>query len=318
METRSGIPQEDWDEKLIKLNGHFLQSRAWASFQTALGKDVFYCTGEDWLWLAISQRAKFLKYLYIPYGPTVASEKGLDEALESIKKFARENKYDFIRFEPNGSFNQSVLAQKYTPSKEVQPETTSVLNLIPDKEDLLANCDTGHRSRIRHAGEKNIAVAESTSDKDIDDYLEMHHQTISRAGIKSFGDSYYRTLINVLGKSNNAKLYFATIDNKKIASAIVFDFNDTRYYAFAAADQELNRQTHCAVVLLWQLIVDAKDEGRKNFDFWGVAPEGAINHPWSGLSSFKRGFGGTDKKYSGTWDLAINTAKYRMYSLLKR
>jgi lipid II:glycine glycyltransferase (peptidoglycan interpeptide bridge formation enzyme) len=66
------------------------------------------------------------------------------------------------------------------------------------------------------------------------------------------------------------------------------------------------------------MIIDAKEDGKKYFDFWGIAPEGAENHPWAGLTAYKKSFGGEVVSSLGTYDIVINKTKYRLYNTYKK
>jgi lipid II:glycine glycyltransferase (peptidoglycan interpeptide bridge formation enzyme) len=48
----------------------------------------------------------------------------------------------------------------------------------------------------------------------------------------------------------------------------------------------------------------------KKYNFWGVAPIDSKDHRFSGISIFKRGFGGEDVQYLHAQDLIINYPKY--------
>ena len=63
----------------------------------------------------------------------------------------------------------------------------------------------------------------------------------------------------------------------------------------------------------------AKQNGKKYFDFWGIAPEGApANHPWVGFTNFKKTFAGQEIDYAGTYDIILNPTKYRLYQLTRK
>ena len=63
------------------------------------------------------------------------------------------------------------------------------------------------------------------------------------------------------------------------------------------------------------MIIDAKHNGRKKFDFWGVTTSEDPNHPWYGFTKFKKSFGGelvtimafdpSDKSYEDFPDYAV-------------
>ena len=82
------------------------------------------------------------------------------------------------------------------------------------------------------------------------------------------------------------------------------------------ADYE-HRKYNAGIILLIKMILDAKANGRKFFDFWGVTTSEDPKHPWYGFSKFKMSFGGKLLTFTGTYDLPINKNKYRLYSLLR-
>ena len=63
--------------------------------------------------------------------------------------------------------------------------------------------------------------------------------------------------------------------------------------------------------------LDAKKNGQKYYDFWGITTSKDKNHPWYGFTQYKKSFGGRQVDYAGTYDLPINRKKYALYSLLR-
>jgi lipid II:glycine glycyltransferase (peptidoglycan interpeptide bridge formation enzyme) len=57
----------------------------------------------------------------------------------------------------------------------------------------------------------------------------------------------------------------------------------------------------------------ARDAGVRVHDLWGIAPEGAgPEHAWYGVGLFKKGFGGTEVTWAGTWDIVADRTLYRL------
>ena len=102
-----------------------------------------------------------------------------------------------------------------------------------------------------------------------------------------------------------------------MAAGLVFDHDKTRYNLQGAQSDE-GRALHATGILTIQLIYDAREKGLKDFDFWGIAPEGAgKDHPWSGFTNFKKTFKGTELDFAGTHDIILKPAKYKLYQLLR-
>ena len=53
------------------------------------------------------------------------------------------------------------------------------------------------------------------------------------------------------------------------------------------------------------MLMDARATGMTTFDFWGIAPTDDPSHPWHGLSTFKRSFGGQPLERLGTWEIGV-------------
>jgi len=61
-------------------------------------------------------------------------------------------------------------------------------------------------------------------------------------------------------------------------------------------------------LLQWEQIREAKRYGCSEYDFWGIDEK-----KWPGVTRFKRGFGGREIKYIGTWDFALDKKWYLLY-----
>lgn len=107
-------------------------------------------------------------------------------------------------------------------------------------------------------------------------------------------------------------------DGEIIAASLFFDYQGTRFYMQSAANLDF-KHLPATVALLSHAIFTAKEDGLRNLDFWGIAPENAdASHPWYGFTEFKKSFGGYEKIYAGTFDYLINSQKYHLYSLLRK
>ena len=92
------------------------------------------------------------------------------------------------------------------------------------------------------------------------------------------------------------------------AAFIIFYGQEAVYHYGASTDE--GRKYPGAYLIQWEAIREAKKRGMKAYNFWGVAPESEKDHRFSGLSLFKRGFGGSDVKYLQAQDLVIDKNRY--------
>jgi len=96
----------------------------------------------------------------------------------------------------------------------------------------------------------------------------------------------------------------------------MIDYAGVRTYAHGGSAAQ-DKNVMAPYLLHWKLIEDAKEKGLKWYDFWGIAPNDDPNHPWAGITRFKKGFGGEGVHYAGTYDALIKTIWYNAYQLAK-
>ena len=147
-------------------------------------------------------------------------------------------------------------------------------------------------------------------------------ETADRNGFNRQQDDYLMQVAKTLMPADAASLYIAQLtgeDGSKepIAAAFVYDSDDTRTYAHAAASFA-HRKLSAGIPVVTNFILDAKAKGLKYVDLFGIAPEDQPDHEWAGFTKFKKSFGGRSVEYPGTWDIPVNTLGYRVYGYAYR
>ena len=313
MQWHTEIPLSTWDDSLFAQGGHFLQSSHWAAFNNALGKKVFHSSGEGWHCLAILEKSRAGTRLYCPYGPLAQDETALVASFDALRQLARAHRALFVRIEPVLTQQKVALAdfKLKRALKDIQPAQTWVLNLNDTTEELLAGFTPTNRNLYRTAAHKGLSFRASTDPKEMAVLIAMMRDVAKNTGIRQHSDRYYQTMADVLLPRGAAKLYLAEHKGSPVGAAFVFDAPSTRYYTHAGNLRDA-RKLHSGSPLLATMIFDAKKQGQSHFDFVGVAPPGAENHPWEGFTKFKQSFGGEYKFYNGTWELPTHPF-YRLY-----
>lgn len=307
-----------WDEQLANLGGGILQSKAWADFQAAVGRDAVRAMEADkWAWQGFIRTAPRLRYLILPYGPVIVKDAA--EALGSVIFAAEDQDADFLRVEPVGNVTEMDLrAIGARRIGEVEPQFTFVADLTKSEEELRKALDSGHRNRVNTTEKRGIRIEQVRDTSPTDDFLRLMADTAKHAGIKNYPDSYYRLMAESLIDAGVGSFYVSSVEGNIASVSFVYDWGGTRYYAHTGNDQALNRQYKVAVSAVWRMMMDAKAAGLTHFDFWGAAPDDSPGHKWAGITSFKKGFGGDRVGTIGTWDIPIHKGKYRAYSVYRR
>lgn len=313
--ANTGLPDAAWDDRIAAADGHFLQTSAWMRVQQELGHRVWWQNGDGWFWSAAERRTRGgLRHLYAAYGPHGAP---MADAMRSLADAARTEGFDFARAEPD-TVDEAAPAAGAVPAPAVQPRHTLLIDLRRSEEELRGDLTSGRRRSINTAEKKGITLRRSRDPKDVEIFIDLIHKTGERNRFNPHPDSYYRTLCEVLCPLQAASIYVADHEGAHVAAVIGFESRTTAYYAHAAADAELSRKVVAAAPLAWRMIMDARDEGRHTFDFWGVLPDDSIDHPWAGFSRFKKTFGGTLLTRPGCFDIPLKPWRYRLYRVVRR
>lgn len=343
-----------WDQFVQKNGGNFLQSWAWGEFQEKLGRRVFRFRvdgareGGDARTVAqfvvIDLPLRFGKrYLYVPRGPVVdvgeadAADANLDSTLEAFREYVRQAGATFGRVEwpwpTSASPVDPARAEKwgFVKSGHVQPEHTVICNLNKSEDLLLVEMHQKTRYNIRVAQKHGVVVREVLAgtatnaderQKAVETFWGMLNVTASRDNFHTHERNYYAKMIEVLGGPHaedggmRVRLHVAEYEGRPVAAALTAEYGDTVTYLHGAS-LDADRRVMAPHVLHWEIMRAAKAAGFAKYDFWGVAPEGAENHPWAGITRFKTGFGGDRVSYLGAWELPNGRFWYRVYRLAK-
>lgn len=295
--------------------GSFLQSAAWAEFQSQLGRTVITDSGEGWSYQSVREHGTLNTRLYAAHGPAADTPFAMQYALDSLEQAGRTQNATFVRVEPLEAITSDELVKrgyKKVTFNQLQPEHTQIIDLSPPEDEILAKMHQNTRNLYRNYAKKGVTMHISTNPADIDIFLSFIHNVAKRNHITPHSDAYFRTQAAALFPSGAAKLFYASFDGTPIAAAIFYDSGDTRYYAHAAADDAF-RKLSAGTSLLAYAIIDAKRAGKSFIDLYGIAPTDDPSHPWAGFTKFKKSFGGHEVTYLGAWDKPLKPLQYFFY-----
>jgi lipid II:glycine glycyltransferase (peptidoglycan interpeptide bridge formation enzyme) len=309
---------------------HFLQSPEWADFQVALGHTTLQRSAKHYNLSALVERAHgklghFVSRMYLPYGPYAENKQGQKQALDYLDELAKLRRIDYIRIQPFGFVDETLLGRYgyVKQPRDAQPAHTRLVRLKGKTADAICSeFNATNRTMLRKNATLPFPVECSFTSRvdDIDDFLDMMRHTSQRSGAVFHSGTYFRTLLSVLGSQKAAGLVYAQVNAERLASALylVDNANKTLFYLHAGSYDEA-RQHGAGNILLMELILKAKKMGMHRVDLFGVAPKDAgPDHRLSGISQFKRSFGGEDVAYSGTWEKPVNGLKYALVKRLRK
>jgi lipid II:glycine glycyltransferase (peptidoglycan interpeptide bridge formation enzyme) len=314
--------KKNWENFIFAHSeANFLQSWNWGEFHKVLGKSIirtgFYEKDKlAGIMLSIIEPAKRGRYLTVPGGPIIDwNNKNLVDAfLEEVKIISKKNNCVFVRVRPqlkSDEFSRKTFKNLgfITAPMHLHAELTSQLDITKPEEQLLTQMRKTTRYEIKRAIRENVKITTSIEEKDIKKFYEIQMETARRQKFVPFSYKFLHEQFKIFAQSKNVLLYKAEFEKKLLSLAFIIFYNKEAVYHYGASTDE-GRRYPGAYLIQWEGIKEAKKRGITKYNFWGVAPENNTNHRFSGLSLFKRGFGGEDFEYLHAQDLIINKPKY--------
>lgn len=313
--------KNEWESFLLsQSNQPFFQSWNWGQVQERVGNKVFHFGLYEkkkliGICLGVLVNAKRGRYLHLRHGPLLSNfEKQLNPFLAEIKAQAKDLNVDFIRMSPlleQTGFDINFLKQRgfrNAPIHNMDAENAWVLDLDNEESELLAGMRKTTRYLVKKAQTLPIVVAKSTEKNDFAKFMKLYettsrrHHFIPHRGVEEEFD--------IFSKDKQALLFLARYKGKVLSGALIIFYGNCAVYHHGASSDEF-REIPAAYLLQWEAIKEAKRQGKKFYNFWGVVPPEKPHHPWQGLTLFKTGFGGRRVNFVHAQDLPLTIGYWK-------
>jgi peptidoglycan pentaglycine glycine transferase (the first glycine) len=309
----------DWERALaaLPLGAEMLQSPIWQKVaESELSKTHLFAWENKGVPVALAQVLEkqnfFGRFWYLPRGPVFLDRAESDcsglfsEIKKDLEKKAKEQGVIAMHFEPSNLETSSLKIDLGRKIKAIQPERTWLLDLSTDDDHLLAQMHQKTRYNIRLAHKRGVNIERGN----LNDINLFHHLlilTTKRDGFRSHNLEHYRNLL--LHGQDKIELWLAKKDGELLAAGL-FSFYGRRATYLHGASADRGRQHMAPYLLQWQMIKRAKELNCHTYDFYGIDGK-----RWPGVTRFKFGFGGREKKYPGTFILITNSYRYFWYQV---
>ncbi|MBI4119259.1 MAG: peptidoglycan bridge formation glycyltransferase FemA/FemB family protein [Parcubacteria group bacterium] len=314
-----------WNKEILNQEGSFLQSWEWGVLQAKLGKNVIRLA-EPGICGSILIHDLPLRhsYFYIPRGPIgsgILSPESFGVFINSAQKNTGQRRPIFLRIEPAAEdtpLNREKIKQcGLRITNAVQPQTTLLLDLSKNSESLLDDMEHDTRYSIRVAERRGVRIIRFRNLQEkqaiFEEVWKLLLETNLRHGLTMYPKEYYLQ-VALLDGDCRSEIILAQYEGKYIAAAIIVFFGKTATYLYAASANGYGK-FNAPTLLLWHSILEAKNNHCGIFDFWGINSK---NKNWSGITAFKKSFGGQEARYLGTWDFVFDKLRYLGYQVAQR
>ncbi len=308
-----------WDTALRAMpNPHLLQSHRWGDLQSRFGWEVerhHVEAGELTVPVSVLVAPTLVpggRYGYVAKGPALHADR-IAAALGPLSELARALELAFLTIEPELAAGWAPPAP-WRKAKPMQPQHTSIIDLRPDPEDILAALKPKTRYNVRLAEKRGVTVERSD---DVGAFAELAQQTSARHRIQLAREPYYRAVHELMAADGTSRIFLARHQGQALAGIMVLRFAGRATYLFGASARE-GRDLMPAYLLHWHAIQEIRNLGDTEYDLWGIPPDQRPGHALAGLWQFKSGWNGRLVAYAGAFDLPIQSTMWRGHQAMSK
>lgn len=331
------VSSAEWDKFLLaQPYTIFVQSSAYTNFYQSMGEEGViwgvYNEANELVAgsVVISVHARRGNFWLLPYGPVISALVSESERApifsflaEKLKQEAKVKGLDFVRISPFfKNTDQSILSalrlsRAVRSPLHILAENTWLLDISESEDDLLKKMDKNHRNLIRRCEKDGVRVEVTTDPEAVEEFNQMHDVTVKRHHFHRFPSGYVRKEFNALSP-HNAAVIKAYLPDGTLDSVGIFMFYGSMSCYRHAASLMSDKRLPTSYAVQWAAIKEAKKRGCTVHNFWGVAPANADkNHPFYGITHFKKGFGGFEFDLIPCHDLPVSPKYYLTWIIEK-
>jgi len=197
---------------------------------------------------------------------------------------------------------------------DIQPPDTVVLDLDRSARTILLGMHQKARYCVRRAFRRGVVV-ETAGVEALSRWHGLYRETARRKGIVAEASSYFRELFDTARSDRtDLRIYLGSCNGELLSGSILVFQPETATYLFSASNRR-GRTLMASYAVLWKALMDARSQGCRWFDFFGIPPNDDPNHPMHGLFRFKTRFGGEIRHLRGCWDYPFDEERYASLSL---
>ena len=271
-------------------------------------------------------------FWYVPHGPVTdyahpSAGARMRVLLDGLVEEARADRAVAVRLEPRVETDASAVGildglARRVPER-LQVGQTRIVDLTDD-EVVMSGFDADTRYAVRRAAREGVEVGIITDPDDRSAVERLHdlvRATQRRAGFRLPPLTRYWAAWQALAGAGRACLIEARRDGDTLACGMLVVEGAQSFYLFAGSRRETAGEPkhYASYAAQWAMMREARARGALRHDLWGVAPAGiGPDHPWRGVGLFKKGFGGREVTWAGSWEIVVDPLAYRLRAAVAR
>ncbi len=264
---------------------------------------------------------------YVPKGPVLSQNgHGLSGlVLDELHNLAKANRIRYVVLQPPGAdqdLDRRLFDRGYRPcSLKVAPVATTMIDLSPDSDSILARMKSRTRYNIRLGQRKGITVRHGT-EEDLQTYYDLLVATSQRKNFTVYPGDYFSHIWSVFHPQKKVKLFIAEYEGEVVSAQLAIAFGNTVTNKLSVWSGKHGKHRPNEV-LYWAAIEWAKSKGYRYYDLEGIElkiaqalrENGRVPDSLKGpVTDFKLGFGGDIVILPGSNDYIPNPLFRSIYN----
>lgn len=316
-----------WDEQIVHNpdGGNILQTKAYGDFKAAHKWPAHYAVAElgDGSKIQVAFLTRKVVGLgelwYAPKGPGVKDLSQLKEFIAQVRAYVADKNVFMVKIEPD-------LLMFDAPKAKLEKlglvkskfnlqwnQATTLVDLSPSEDDIIASFKQKTRYNIRLAARKGVEVQPvELNTENVATMFGLLKATQERAGFYMRNQAYLEEFWQAYGKAGMGQLFFATHEGDVLAGLYALYLGKKGLYKDGGSTR-VKTNLMAPYVMQWEVMKWLKERGVEEYDLHGMPPKDQLedpSHPLAGLVQFKSGFNPELTEYVGVYNLPIDQAKY--------
>ena len=249
------------------------------------------------------------------------NKKTVRAVFKDIKEQGVSNNCVFVRVRPQ--LEASKKSEKLFNDLGLKPapyylsvELAGVLNLDKTEDEIKKDAATRIRRALNKARKEGVTVETSTDPKDIKKFYKIQLETATRHKFYAFSEDFLGKQFAAFTENNQAKLYIAKHNDEILAENFMIFYGNEASYHYGVSS-EAGTKISSAPLLHFTAMEDARKQGIKRYNFWGITGIDETKHRFYGVSQFKRGFGVSELQYLHAHDMILKPFAYKINWLVE-
>ena len=316
-----------WDNDIIENPdaGNILQTKVYGDFKSAHKWPVHYAIAElkDGTRLQVAFLTRKVVGLgelwYAPKGPGVKDLAQLEEFIAQVRAYVASKNVFMVKIEPDLLMTDAPKAKLEKLGLEKSKfnlqwnQATTLVDLSPSEDDIIASFKQKTRYNIRLAARKGVEVRAVDLTKDnMATMYRLLKATQGRNGFYMRSQKYLEDFWQAYTDAGMGQLFFAMHEGEVLAGLYALYLGRKGLYKDGGS-KRAKTNLMAPYLMQWEVMKWLKERGVEEYDLHGMPPKDQLEnpeHPLAGLVQFKSGFNPELTEYVGVYNLPIDQVKY--------